>query len=142
MITLRCFCDVISVSRFEYFFAESTFAVCKEGFFQCEDAIQCVSQEKNCNGIEDCPNGSDETNCSKEYCSHHYLLFKIKVFFATADISRSHYVDLIYRKNPAAEHDDLEDKSCSKYRVQILQNSGNKLPFTRHFLKLKLQRFL
>lgn len=38
-----------------------------------------------------------------------------KLDFITADVSRSHYVDLIYRKNPAAEHDDIIDKSCSKY---------------------------
>lgn len=39
--------------------------ICTAGYFQCENDTLCVKQGKNCDGIPDCPNHSDEANCGK-----------------------------------------------------------------------------
>ncbi|KAJ8982598.1 hypothetical protein NQ317_005070, partial [Molorchus minor] len=65
--------------------------VCTESYFQCANDTLCVPQDNNCDGKIDCPSGSDEVNCDDKHDDD--------------------YWDHLYRKNPAAEHDDLE-KTC------------------------------
>lgn len=38
---------------------------CANGYFQCATGDYCVKQKYNCDDFEDCPDGSDEKNCSK-----------------------------------------------------------------------------
>lgn len=44
--------------------------ICTAGYFQCENDTLCVKQGKNCDGIPDCPNSSDEVNCGKFYAEY------------------------------------------------------------------------
>lgn len=38
--------------------------ICKDTEFKCHNNPKCVSLEKYCDNIEDCPDGSDESNCA------------------------------------------------------------------------------
>ncbi|OTF71299.1 hypothetical protein BLA29_007313 [Euroglyphus maynei] len=38
---------------------------CDPGYFECNTGDYCVKQQFNCDDNEDCPDGSDESNCSK-----------------------------------------------------------------------------
>jgi len=38
---------------------------CGEGFFNCADRKMCIVDTQACNGIANCPDGSDEKNCGK-----------------------------------------------------------------------------
>ena len=38
---------------------------CEVGYFECADGESCVKQQYNCDNFPDCPDGSDERNCSK-----------------------------------------------------------------------------
>lgn len=40
-------------------------APCDVGYFQCAGGEYCVRQQYNCDDHDDCPDGSDEHNCSK-----------------------------------------------------------------------------
>ena len=40
-------------------------------FLQCEGANQCILKAQLCNGVQDCPNNSDEIHCTEEFCRKH-----------------------------------------------------------------------
>ncbi|KAK4887781.1 hypothetical protein RN001_004052 [Aquatica leii] len=89
---------------------------CSEGYFQCHNSTICIPQIENCDGKFDCENGSDEWDC--------------------ADEEGSKYWDHLFRKNPSAEHEDLDQKCVLNYngtcicrsRVILCQHMGLKKP--------------
>uniref|UniRef100_A0A182NFJ6 G-protein coupled receptors family 1 profile domain-containing protein n=1 Tax=Anopheles dirus TaxID=7168 RepID=A0A182NFJ6_9DIPT len=66
---------------------------CEDGFFRCNNTLQCIEQSKNCNGFPDCDDGSDELECDD-------------------DVGRNYY-DHYFRKRPAAVNDQLPYTPCS-----------------------------
>ena len=44
---------------------DSAPAACTNLEFKCATSTMCISVEKKCNGIQDCPDGSDEQACRK-----------------------------------------------------------------------------
>ena len=38
---------------------------CKPGYHKCDDGLQCIKEERVCNGIHNCHDKSDEKQCSK-----------------------------------------------------------------------------
>uniref|UniRef100_A0A182M5A7 Uncharacterized protein n=1 Tax=Anopheles culicifacies TaxID=139723 RepID=A0A182M5A7_9DIPT len=66
---------------------------CEDGFFRCNNTLQCIEQSKNCNGFPDCDDGSDELECDD-------------------DVGRNYY-DHYFRKRPAAINDQLPYTTCS-----------------------------
>uniref|UniRef100_A0A182P9T3 G-protein coupled receptors family 1 profile domain-containing protein n=1 Tax=Anopheles epiroticus TaxID=199890 RepID=A0A182P9T3_9DIPT len=66
---------------------------CEDGFFRCNNTLQCIEQSKNCNGFPDCDDGSDELECDD-------------------DVGRNYY-DHYFRKRPAAINDQLPYTPCS-----------------------------
>nr|XP_046918809.1 relaxin receptor 2-like [Dermatophagoides farinae] len=45
---------------------------CDPGYFECDSGDYCVKQQFNCDDNEDCPDGSDESNCTDKYDSSYY----------------------------------------------------------------------
>ncbi|EAA01122.4 AGAP001807-PA [Anopheles gambiae str. PEST] len=66
---------------------------CEDGFFRCNNTLQCIEQSKNCNGFPDCDDGSDELECDD-------------------DVGRNYY-DHYFRKRPAAINDQLPYTPCN-----------------------------
>lgn len=65
---------------------------CPNGYFHCNQTLQCIAQKKNCDGEPDCDDGWDELNCDDE--------------------SDTLFWDHFFRKNPAAQTDDHPNKDC------------------------------
>lgn len=40
-------------------------AACTNFEFKCKTSTMCIPEEKQCNGIQDCSDGSDESGCGK-----------------------------------------------------------------------------
>ncbi|CAI7905230.1 unnamed protein product [Closterium sp. NIES-53] len=37
---------------------------CPDGYWKCGNVVQCIAETLKCNGVQDCSDGSDETDCS------------------------------------------------------------------------------
>ncbi|KAB0799023.1 hypothetical protein PPYR_06903 [Photinus pyralis] len=81
----------------------SSFTLCEEGYFRCYNSSVCIQQIENCDGKFDCEDGSDEWNC--------------------ADEEGSKYWDHLFRKNPSAEHEDLDQKCALNYNGSCICRS-------------------
>lgn len=66
---------------------------CEDGFFRCNSTVHCIEQRRNCDGIADCDDGSDERDCDDEVDSSFW--------------------DHFFRKRPAALNDHLPFTSCA-----------------------------
>ena len=63
--------QVQEISGLDTFFENSENQTCKGGEFSCFESSQCIAWRWTCDGEEDCPDGSDESNsvCSERVCS-------------------------------------------------------------------------
>ena len=53
------------------FLPTATGSVCGPRHFQCADKTQCIPTRWQCDGMEECADGSDEADCGKML----YLLY-------------------------------------------------------------------
>lgn len=53
--------------NFSFLFTSFSVTTCSGDQFRCLDGI-CLSIDKRCNGIADCRNGEDESQCGKLIC--------------------------------------------------------------------------
>jgi len=63
--------QVQEISGLDTFFENSENQTCKGGEFSCFETSHCIAWRWTCDGEEDCPDGSDESNsvCSERACS-------------------------------------------------------------------------
>ena len=58
------------------FLPTATGSVCGPRHFQCADKTQCIPTRWQCDGMEECADGSDEADCGKML----YLLYSDSFF--------------------------------------------------------------
>ncbi|KAJ6635095.1 Relaxin receptor 2, partial [Pseudolycoriella hygida] len=75
---------------------------CPLGYFECNDTTLnlCLAQRKMCDAVVDCDDGTDEMNCD--------------------DPLKNLFFDHAFRKNPAAQSDDLDLGECDKHFFDAL----------------------
>ena len=54
-------------------------AGCPEGTFKCVKRQKCINNEKRCDGVNDCPDHSDEINCCNIHLIHLINIYLIPV---------------------------------------------------------------
>lgn len=68
-----------------------SYLACQKNEFRCQDNSRCINETWVCDGVEDCPDSTDENGCAVE-CGPTYLT-NLTGAIASPNYPRSHYPD-------------------------------------------------
>ena len=89
----------------------------KQQFVQCEGANQCILRAQLCNGVQDCPNNTDELHCTQEFCRKNK---KFKCPFENKCIEQKFAVD-----GDPYDHYDRSTSAFARNKCLFNNDEGN-----------------
>jgi hypothetical protein len=116
--------------------AHSSWEVCHQGvdYFQCS-TLDCVSIGTLCNGVADCPDGSDEA----------YVLIHARHFWSLWFLASAPFVDsecaTVEDGGASTGESDTTSSICWRIRYHLIHLLANQIPLAPTFFDGRHDRF-